>query len=389
MQEGEDYMMKEKKPQILMIDDAPEYLDTLNDILEEKYVLYVAVNGDQGLTILKNNPDIDLVLLDVVMPIMSGYELCETIKSIEKLKDIPVIFLTSKSDVEDIEKGFGLGAVDYIMKPFRAAELLARVQTHINLKKAREEITLLLNDTFIGINKVFIDMMSITSPLLFSRASRLSHYVTFMLNELDLREKWKFQMGALYSQLGLVFLEESIITKICMNNDLNEIENQKKEESEKLGIKLLKSVPKLNEVIPILPSKKMDSLYGKDIDSFHYNKIGKAVLELILTFDNLTLNGLGKNDALIELAKMKCYNTSLIQVLSKCIKEIELKTSSVVVEVSQISSGMILDDDIYNKKDILVLSKGTEVSQGLKNKIRNMAKENQLKEERVKVLTLL
>jgi DNA-binding response OmpR family regulator len=125
---------------LLIVDDNAENIQMLGSILKkEKYAISVALNGAEALKLLKKT-EVDLVLLDVMMPEMDGYEVCTILKNDERLKKIPVIFLTAKGEQEDIIKGFSVGAVDYIAKPFNQEELLARVSVHVELSRSREEI---------------------------------------------------------------------------------------------------------------------------------------------------------------------------------------------------------------------------------------------------------
>src|SRR5881409_1965877 len=116
---------------ILVVDDTPANIQTVAAILKgQGYQLSVATNSKQALDVLeKIRPD--LILLDVMMPELDGFETCQRIKSAEAWRDIPVIFLTAKTDTADIVKGFEMGAVDYVGRPFNAHELLARVNTHL------------------------------------------------------------------------------------------------------------------------------------------------------------------------------------------------------------------------------------------------------------------
>jgi two-component system sensor histidine kinase/response regulator len=131
---------KQNKPLILIAEDIPKNMEMVCSILrKEGYRLAMAGNGRQALTMV---PDVrpDLILLDIMMPEMNGFEVCEELKKKTGTKDIPIIFLTAKVDTEDVVKGFELGAVDYVTKPFKGAELLSRVKTHLELKFAREEL---------------------------------------------------------------------------------------------------------------------------------------------------------------------------------------------------------------------------------------------------------
>lgn len=121
---------------ILIVDDSPMVIHLLLGILEE-YHLKFALNGEDALKIVRENPDIDLILLDIEMPIKNGYEVLSELKMDPKLSEIPVIYLTAKDDFEEEAKGLEMGAVDYIKKPMNTAILKARVETHINLRFAK------------------------------------------------------------------------------------------------------------------------------------------------------------------------------------------------------------------------------------------------------------
>jgi len=125
---------------ILIVEDAPANIQALAAILKEQgYQISVATNGKQALDVLARMQP-DLILLDVMMPEMDGFETCRRLKAAEQWRHIPVIFLTSKSETTDIVQGFELGAVDYVAKPFNAHELLARVNTHLTLDELRRSL---------------------------------------------------------------------------------------------------------------------------------------------------------------------------------------------------------------------------------------------------------
>ena len=128
-----------KNQRILIVDDTPENIDVLIEILSE-YRRSVATNGEKALQIAGSGNPPDLILLDIMMPGMDGYEVCQKLKSEEKTKSIPVIFLTGMADEESEKKGLELGAVDYITKPISPPIVLERVKNHLLLKLARENL---------------------------------------------------------------------------------------------------------------------------------------------------------------------------------------------------------------------------------------------------------
>lgn len=118
---------------ILIVDDTPENIDLLGDLLAD-YKRSVALNGEKALKIASGPNTPDLILLDVMMPGMDGFEVCRRLKADEKTRDIPVIFITAKNSVEDEAQGLELGAVDFIAKPISPPVVLARVKNHLRLK---------------------------------------------------------------------------------------------------------------------------------------------------------------------------------------------------------------------------------------------------------------
>lgn len=129
--------MSENTLRVLVVDDEEQNLIVLNEILHGEYAVSVASSGADALELLTSSLEVDIVLLDIMMPGMDGYELCRRIKENPKIRHIPVLFVTAMSGVEDEEKGFRLGAVDFITKPFKPSIVLARVKTHLTLHRQK------------------------------------------------------------------------------------------------------------------------------------------------------------------------------------------------------------------------------------------------------------
>ena len=128
------------KPCILLVDDEPKNIQLLGNLLREYgYTIEFATSGMDALRWLSMRL-FDLILLDIMMPEMDGYDVCKRLKSNPITRGIPVIFLTAKTDAEGIARGFSLGAVDYVTKPFQKEELLARVKTHLTLQEQQRTL---------------------------------------------------------------------------------------------------------------------------------------------------------------------------------------------------------------------------------------------------------
>ena len=130
-----------KNKTILIVDDTVENLDILAELLEQ-YDVIDAISGEDALMILEDTK-VDLILLDIMMPKMDGFEVCNKLKSNKTTKDIPVIFITAKTDEKSIEKAYEVGGTDYVTKPFKPRELLSRVKKELEYKAMVEELKLL------------------------------------------------------------------------------------------------------------------------------------------------------------------------------------------------------------------------------------------------------
>ena len=125
---------------VLIVDDTEANVDILIESLGDNYVVSVAMDGESALENVETEVP-DIILLDIMMPGMDGYEVCRRIKENKATAEIPIIFLTAMTDIYSKSKGFKLGAVDYITKPFEILEVKARVHTHLSLKLAKYELS--------------------------------------------------------------------------------------------------------------------------------------------------------------------------------------------------------------------------------------------------------
>ncbi|HSD16664.1 MAG TPA: two-component system response regulator [Thermomonas sp.] len=128
----------ESRPNILVVDDTPENLSLMSELLRDEYKVKLAPSGPRGLQIARSDPKPDLILLDIMMPDVDGYQVMQQLQADTATRDIPVIFLTAMTGIDDERKGLDLGAVDYITKPISPSITLARVRNHLQLKTVRE-----------------------------------------------------------------------------------------------------------------------------------------------------------------------------------------------------------------------------------------------------------
>lgn len=309
-----------KNASILIVDDTPKNIQLLGTVLKETgYRVIVATNGNSALSILeKTKPD--LILLDVMMPEISGFETIKKIKENEGTKQIPVIFLTAKAEPDDILEGFKLGAVDYITKPFHANELLARVKNHIELKINRELVqnlldfqkglVLLLDETrILFANKSFLDFVEKTNLVQFHQEFN-SYLDYFEILEENFHEK-EFKV-----KVKDKFLKKNFFLAHKTN----------------------------------LPGKQVSILTLTDITDF---ELEKNNLEIKASLDELT----------------KAYNrTKFIEIFNEILKEDEIETKKLSLIIFDIDHFKKINDSFgHNVGDKVLAS----MSGLVKSQIRN------------------
>jgi phosphoserine phosphatase RsbU/P len=233
------------KPRILVVDDNLKNVQVLGGFLQnEGFDVEFALDGKSALSWV-GKQKFDLVLLDIMMPEMDGYKVCSTIKQNPEHSDLPIIFITAKTDHESIIMGFETGAVDYITKPFIKSELLARVKTHIEIKLSRDRLAMYLNEieeknrsitSSIEYAKNIQDALLKTSEAFADKLPE--HFILFLPKDIVSGDFYWFTCidnkliiavmdctghgvpGALMSTLGITFLNETVLGERIIKPDL-------------------------------------------------------------------------------------------------------------------------------------------------------------------------
>ncbi|WP_371377329.1 HD domain-containing phosphohydrolase [Thalassotalea aquiviva] len=190
-------MHLEQKQSVLIVDDNPDNIDLLIALLKPFYQLKAALSGEQALKIAQSAHKPDLILLDIMMPKMDGYEVCRKLKADPVTLDIPVIFITAKTEIEDEHKGLSLGAVDFISKPICAPIVLARVKTHLALYDMQRELerqvhqrTEELEHTRLEIVRCLGRAAEYKDNETGLHVIRMSYYAKFIAQQLGINDAW-------------------------------------------------------------------------------------------------------------------------------------------------------------------------------------------------------
>ncbi|WP_041957983.1 HD domain-containing phosphohydrolase [Sulfurospirillum arsenophilum] len=211
---------------ILVIDDTPEYIEMLCSILNE-YEVYAAKEGKKGLMLAESILP-DLILLDINMPLMTGYEVCRRLKQMDKVRNIPIIFLTANDGSDYEEIGFNVGAVDFIAKPFHASLLKARVKTHISLYQLQSNLQQQVDSQTEEIRKLNHEMTYLAASIAELKSKetgqhlrRVAEFCYLFCKFLghDEAECEKVKMAAVLHDIGKVGISDEILNKPDKLND--------------------------------------------------------------------------------------------------------------------------------------------------------------------------
>ena len=357
--------MGSDKQKVLIVDDVPENIQVLMETLKEDYSIIAATSGQKAIALASTDPAPDIILLDIMMPEMDGYEVCARLKAQKKTAKIPIIFVTAMDDVEDEAKGFDIGAVDYITKPVSPPIVSARVKTHLGLKNAQQKLQDLLNQTLSGSVRVMIDILSLARPAAFSRSSRIKHLVKEMAVIIGLKDIWKFELSALLSQIGCVTVPGEILNKVYSGSELTREEQDIYAGYAARSAELIAHIPNLESVAGIISgfqdvSGGHDELDPADRDVI---LIGGQLLKTAIDYIQLIGPGTAPETAVHKMtARKDVYDPVLVETLVEVLGIDAPEPAEETLDVAQIQPGMILNQDVYTKDGMLLAVKDTELS---------------------------
>lgn len=276
-----------EKQRVLIVDDVAENIQVLLSTLKDKYAVLVATNGEKALNIALNEPHPDIILLDIIMPDIDGYEVCRQLKADSRTKDIPIIFVTALLESEDEAKGLQLGAVDYITKPINPVLVKARIFNHLELKKHQDNLEGLVKERTKELQlakEATIEAMGIVAenrdPETGGHIQRTKNYILVLAKKLAQVSKYKdildektielYYISAPLHDIGKVAISDKILLK---PDKLDDDEYKIMKEHTTIGertIELAQDRIEKNEFLDI--AKKMAASHHEKYDGSGYPK---------------------------------------------------------------------------------------------------------------------
>jgi putative two-component system response regulator len=359
---------------VFAIDDNADNLAIIAHLFaKEQIKMFPFTKGIDAIeAIQKVTPS--LILLDIVMPNMDGYEVCRWLKENESTKKIPVIFLTSKSEPNAIVRGFQIGGVDYISKPFRKEELLSRVRTHLklyeterSLASALKEKEELLDETLKGSIKVLIDILAMTNPEAFAQTIRVRNVAKRMTVRMGLENSWEIEIGVLLSNIGRSVIPQDIVMKKQNGERLTTQENTVFNSHPRAAARFISNIPRLEQVAASIQYQ------FDDYDPKTEPDIIKDFIRIVFDYDNLIQAGNTQQQALDEMYLRKGrYNPNVMGALEAEVRKLMDGYVVRAVPFEDLKTGMVLADDIRYGNNIILVRRNSELSDVLMEKLQNL-----------------
>jgi hypothetical protein len=311
-----------------------------------------------------------LILLDINMPEMNGYEVCEQLKRSALLAGIPVIFLSALDATEDKVKGFRSGGVDYISKPFQFEEVQARVETHLGLRRAQQAEHDLLEKTLSGAVGTLWELVQITSPVLALRSGAIRDIVSRIAKRTGAKDAWQNELAATLCLVGCIALPEEVFERAYCGQKLSPEEDEMFRAHPQTAARLLSNIPRLEVVAEIIRGQ-----LDPETETFamEQSRQGARMLHLALELDRRIYRGVASSAALADFRLSPRFDDRMLDALdgySPAPAEFESR----MLPIRELRAGMVLENDFWGNGNLLVLKKGTVLTETWIERLENFAK---------------
>ncbi len=384
---------------IFIIDDSPEIIEVLYNALPKHYKFQVALSGEKALQFLNETDELpDLILLDVMMPGINGFEVCIQLKKDIRYKDIPIIFISGLDETFDKIKAFKIGGVDYITKPFQSEEVKVRVSTHLEISYSRKEIKDLYSKTLQGVISAMNDILAVSNPQVSRVSNAMRFYAEMIMKELSIEVSWDLKLACLLSGIGL--LPEAIKqneTRYFTNID-NTVNSRninttigigKVIESLSLSIKVIENIPKFEPIVKII--KESMSPFDKNsiitnISDLNLDLVKAQILRVLIHYFYKRQN----DNYILVFKQMKndseeFYLPEILDALHKVQNHLSSSDISEVT-INELKPRMIIVEDLLSAEGKVLLKAGYEFTERMIVLLKNSS---DFKSIKIKVINKL
>ena len=354
-------------PRILCVDDEPRVLDSLVLTLRREYEVHIAVGGEEALHKLKTLGTFAVVCSDMRMPGMDGATL---LKSVMRLyPETTRILLTGEPGRDAAVNAVNEGQIfRFLTKPCPPDRLKSALEAAVTQYRLVSAERVLLQETLIGCIKALIDVLAITNPVAFGRASRVKRLAMEFAADLGSTGFWQLEAAAMLSQLGYLSLPVELVEKLYYGQKLTSDERVLADGVPAVANKLLGHIPRLEPVLQILASlnKPKDPALGSGSLS-----LGARILSLVLDYDALIAQGVSLDEAVSTLRGNDKHDQELVNKLGERLGARSSQGEVRQMPLKMVRPGMTLMDDLRTEMGVLLVPRGFEVTESFFERLRN------------------
>ena len=362
------------KTKILCVDDERNVLDGLALNLRRRYDVVTAQSGTEGLEIIGKDPTIAVIMSDMRMPGMDGATFLSRARQV--LPDAIRILLTGQADMTSAIAAINEGQIfRFLTKPCPPPTIQATVDAAAEQNRLITVERVLLEQTLHGSIKALTDILALTNPVSFGRATRIKQLVTELATKLDLREKWQVEVAAMLSQLGYVALPAETVEKLYYGRALTDAEQKMAARAPAITEQLVRNIPRLDVVAEILEATTKPRKRPEPVSTDPRKQlvdVAAQLLRIALDFDDLDTQGNSASVALGTLrARQDRYEPRVLDALT-AIRGAPGGASEVrEVSMAVLCVGMVFVDDVKTQSGTLLVARGFEVTAGFVERARN------------------
>lgn len=376
-------MTNGEKPRILCVDDEKNVLEGLARTLRTLYHIETACDGASALEILRTQPSFAAVVSDLRMPQMTGIEFLAHARS--AAPDVTRVLLTGYGDMEAAIAAVNDGNIfRFLTKPCPTDTLVKALAASVEVNRLVTSEKVLLEQTLQGSVKVLTEILSLSNPAAFGRATRVQRTVTELQDRFEIKERWAAQVAAMFSQIGAVALPPRTQEKLYRNEALSKEESEMVERLPHLVEMLLSNIPRLESVREILRlhARRFDGKAAPGgIHAGEKPPWGACALKLALDLDVLE-SGQRSQISPLEVLRSRTgwYDPALLDAIGEIRGEKKLETKLLELNFSQMLPGMMFAEDVRSSKGLLLIARGQEVTTSLLERIQNLIADHGIRE---------
>ncbi|QBG47381.1 response regulator [Verrucomicrobia bacterium S94] len=355
------------KNRILFVDDEQNVLDGIRRQLRRRFNIDTALGPDEGLRCFEEGGPYAVVVSDMRMPGMDGIRF---LNRVEQLSPFTIrMMLTGNADQQTAIDAVNKGNIFRFMnKPCPMETMTMHLEAALlqfELVHAEKE---LLENTLKGSVEVLVDILALTNPVAFSRAERIKYYMSQCVQALGRHDIWKFEVAALFSQMGYVTIPVEIMEKSFAGQELTEAESAMLEEHAKDIYRMIDKIPRLEDVGKMI--EVMDSGYCGDYEE-DAAVLGGQLLRAVIEFDKLMLQGARPYQALHTMRQSAVPFHDTILKLLEAVEPPHVEKTVKCIPVHDLHIGMVLAEDVRSTSNTLIVSKGQSVNGLLQRRLSN------------------